>query len=389
MSWRDRRPTPQTTDAAFLRRLEHIEGRLGLLEATGPTTLQIIDHQDYDDPGLGEVHVNWPGVHREARRYDPAVYFHDEKWRALGSNAAVYEIKVFEDDEPVVTIDRKFVFEVPEDLDGAMVMKAGAFVTTAGGDVEVDLSVDGGGSILDDLIRIPAGGKSSRFGNTPQAEYEVAWGGPQLSINVLAGSGMGLGVWVLVVGAGVGGVLLQGYQGEPGNLGNPKGVYNSGTTYSPGDTVSYGGSTYVAITNVTNVTPGVDAGWEAVWQQIAGNIAVGSVGVTVHTGTYDIIPGVKGAQKMPFAGAITKAELVADQPGNIVLDIMKSNYASWPTATSIVGGNPLTLAAAVKTTNSTLTGWSTGFLKDDYLVFDVVSISVISRITLSLEVTRA
>src|SRR4029078_5363293 len=137
MSWRDRRPQPQTTDSALLRRLEAAEARLASLEKTGPVSLQLIDIEDYeDDPAtinIGDVNVNWPGVHREARRYDPAVYFHDQKWRALGSNAAVDEIKVFEDDEENIVKDRAFVWEFPEDLDGAVVMKAGAFVTTAGG----------------------------------------------------------------------------------------------------------------------------------------------------------------------------------------------------------------------------------------------------------------
>jgi hypothetical protein len=164
MGWRDRRPQPQNTTDALLRRIADLEKRIALQEQTGPTSLQLIDFEDYEDApyenvNIGETHINWPGVHREARRYDPAIYFHDEKWRALGSNAAVYEIKVFEDDEPNLVKDRAFVWEIPEDLDGGMVMKAGAFVTTAGGDNELEITVDGGGSILDSTIQIPAGEK--------------------------------------------------------------------------------------------------------------------------------------------------------------------------------------------------------------------------------------
>jgi len=392
MSWRDRRPQPQTTDSALLRRLEAAEARLASLEKTGPVSLQLIDIDDYeDDPAninIGDVNVNWPGVHREARRYDPAVYFHDQKWRALGSNAAVYEIKVFEDDEENIVKDRAFVWEFPEDLDGAVVMKAGAFVTTAGGDQEIDIAVDGGGSILDNTITIPAGEKSSRAGRTPQAEHEMAWGGDQLSINTIAASGMGLGVWVLAVGAGVGGVLLQGYKGDPGPVGVPVGNYTPGTTYEPGQIVTNGGSSYIVITNVTNVEPGVDPGWEAVYQLIAGNTKTGSVSMTLHAGSYALIPGIKGAKKMPFAGEITSAELVADFAGDIEVEILKSTYSTWPTMTSIVGSNPLTLSGAIKTTNSTLTGWTTGFAKDDYLIFKLNSVNIISRITVSLEVDR-
>ena len=396
MSWRDRRPQPQNTTDALLRRIADLEKRIALQEQTGPTSLQLIDFEDYEDApyenvNIGETHINWPGVHREARRYDPAIYFHDEKWRALGSNAAVYEIKVFEDDEPNLVKDRAFVWEVPEDLDGGMVMKAGAFVTTAGGDNELEITVDGGGSILDSTIQIPAGEKSSRAGVSPQAEFVVEWGGDQLSINTLAASGMGLGVWVLVAGSGVGGVLLQGYKGDPGGITNPRGNYDPATTYEPGDAVFIGGSTYITTVTNVGVIPGVTAGWEDFFMQLTEGTPRSTLNFSLSTGGYNMDTGIKGYKKVPYDATISNVTLLADVPGSVTVDIWKSTFGGHPAGPgqSITGGNPATLATQVKSSNSTLTGWNTSIAAGDILTFYVSAVDAfISRLGVEIELER-
>lgn len=396
MGWRDRRPSPKTTDAALIRRIESLENQVRSIKQTAPTSLQIIDFEDYEDDlanvDLGETHINWPGVHRVARRYDPAVYFHDGEWRALGSNAAVYEIKVFEDDEPNLAIPRKFVWEIPEDLDGGRVMKAGGFVTTTGGDTTVEVHDDAGGNIFSSNIEIPAGMRSSRNGNSPQNTdgYPVEYG-TQLALHVTAAGGMGLGVWVLVVGSGVGGVLLQGYKGEPGGVSNFTGAFDGGTTYQPGDAVSSGGSSYVAIAPSTGVIPGVTPGWESVWMVLSEATHTATAGVTATAGAYNIAPGIKGSQEVPFDATITAATLLADQAGSIEVTIYKNSFADYPSFTSgndITGGNPLTLSGGIKLHNTTLGGWDTSVSAGDILTYEFQGILGIKRVMASLELER-
>jgi len=386
--------------AVILRRLENLETRMRLREQTGPVSLQLIDFEDYEDDlanvDIGEVHVNWPGVHREARRYDPAVYFHDEKWRSLGSNAAVYEIKVFEDDEANLVKSRAFVWEIPEDLDGCMVMKAGGFVTTTGGDTIVNISNDtGGGSVFPANITIPGGSRSSRYGVSPQAAGEgygpVSWG-EQLAINTVSAGGMGLGVWVLVVGAGVGGALLQGFKGDPGGISNWTGSWQVGTGYTTGDAVSSAGSSYVATAPSTGVEPGVTAGWETVWMQLSQGVTESSVVLNIASGAYTIAPGLKGATgKLPMDGTITEATLLADKAGNVTVDIWKSSYAGYApsVADSITGGNPMQLVSSIKTSNTVLTGWDTAVAKGDILLFHVSNPLTIGFLALTLNIERA
>lgn len=397
MGWRDRRPEPRTETAVLLKRIEQLEARVRSLSQTGPTSLQLIDFEDYEDDlanvDIGEVHINWPGVHREARRYDPAVYFHDEKWRSLGSNAAVYEIKVFEDDQPNLVVNRKFVWEIPEDLDGAMVMKAGGFVTTTGGDTVVQITDDiNGGNVFGSNIEIPAGTRSSKFGNSPQNTngYPVEYG-DQLAINVTSAGGNGLGVWVLVVGAGVGGILVQGAKGDPGGINNWTGAYNSGTGYSIGDAVSSGGSSYVAIAPSTGVEPGVTPGWESVWMVLSEGTRNAAVGVSAAAGNYVIAPGIKGYQPIPFDATIVGAELLADKAGSITARVYKNSFATFPTYTSaedITNGSPLVLSGSVKLYNTSLAGWDTTVTAGDILSFEFTGASVVSRVMLSLDLER-
>jgi hypothetical protein len=73
----------------------------------GVTLLNAVAHVD---ASTGDVTVSW-----------------------LTPGLAIYEIKVFEDVNDVTTGDDKFVWEIPEDLDQAELIKVEAFITTAGG----------------------------------------------------------------------------------------------------------------------------------------------------------------------------------------------------------------------------------------------------------------
>lgn len=397
MGWRDRRPEPRTETAALLKRIEHLESRVRSLAQTGPTSLQLIDFENYEDDlanvDIGEVHINWPGVHKEARRFDPAVYFHDEKWRALGSNAAVYEIKVFEDDEANLVKDRAFVWEIPEDLDQAEILKAGAFVTTDGAPSSTIRITDdiGGGNVFDGDIVIPAGVRSSKTGNNPQSTRVVSYG-DQLAINVLSTGGMGMGVWVLVVGSGVGGVLIQGAKGDPGGITAFTGVYNNGATYTTGQAVSSSGSSYVAIQPVPpGIVPGVTPGWEAFWMLLNEGVSSGFAGVTIAAGAYVIQPGIKGANPIPFDGVIQSGTLLGNISGSAVVDVRKVTFPTYPgsVGNSITAGNPLRLTSTIKSFDAALTGWNKNVSAGDILIFDVSGVVGLSVLTAYLDIARA
>lgn len=114
---------------------------------------------------------------------------------------------------------------------------------------------------------------------------------------------------------------------------------------------------------------------------------VGAVQVYVDSG---LAVGQTGWVEMPYAGTITAARIFADAAGSIVFDIWKCSYANFPTSASdsICASAKPTLSSAVKSQDTTLTGWTTAFAAGDILTFNVDSTSGIVRVLLSLTFTR-
>jgi len=104
-----------------------------------------------------------------------------------------------------------------------------------------------------------------------------------------------------------------------------------------------------------------------------------------------ITPGIKGDLEIPFACTINRATLLADQSGSLVVDIWKDSYANYPPTDldSITASAPPTLSAAIKSQDSTLTGWITSVAAGDTLRFNVDSATTVTRATISLQVTRS
>jgi hypothetical protein len=372
----------------LLARLSAVESYANDLERKianfdSPQPLSRVDPISYQNPFEGQ------------RAIDPAdeqhMWYSNGEWRKAGGNP-VFAIKVFEDDEVNIVKDRAFVLEIPEDLDGGTIIRAGAFITTAGGDQEIDITHDGGASILDAHITIPAGDLSSLTGHTATCNTDVAWG-DQFSINTIAADGMGLGVWIVVMNAQVGGALLQGLQGEPGGVTQFQGAWTTATGYVAGDVVVHNNVVYLVTADHTSggtTEPGVGVNWEDFLAPLIDVPQFGAGGMVINGNNYVLDTGLKGWMEVPYDGTITAATLLADAAGNIVVDVWKTTYSGFPgsAANSITGGNPLTLTGANKTKNTTLTGWTTAVTEGDIIYVNVVSASVITKVTMSLKVAR-
>lgn len=111
----------------------------------------------------------------------------------------------------------------------------------------------------------------------------------------------------------------------------------------------------------------------------------------IDGGGLAISTGQKGHLEIPFACTITQVTTLADQSGSIVVDIWKDTYANFPPtdADSITASAPPTLSSAQKAQDSTLTGWTTAISAGDILAFNVDSCATITRVTISLKVTKS
>lgn len=114
----------------------------------------------------------------------------------------------------------------------------------------------------------------------------------------------------------------------------------------------------------------------------------GGVGVSIYGST---VPntGLLGFIQMPYSCTITSWTIITNSSsGSAQFDIKKSNYATYPTTTSIVASAPPAVTTSQKATSSTLTGWTTTVTAGDVIEFYLTSVSTATILSLVLDVTR-
>jgi len=94
--------------------------------------------------------------------------------------------------------------------------------------------------------------------------------------------------------------------------------------------------------------------------------------------------------RVPVAGTITSATLFADQSGSAVVDVWVDTYANYPptVADTITAAAKPTLSAAIKSEDTTLTGWTTSVAAGSVVAFKVDSCSTITQLNVQLKVSR-
>lgn len=115
-----------------------------------------------------------------------------------------------------------------------------------------------------------------------------------------------------------------------------------------------------------------------------------SISFIINGGGSVIATGIKGDLEIPFACTINRVTMMADVSGSIVIDVWKDSYANFPPtdADSITASAPPTISSALKSQDSTLTGWTKAIAAGSILRFNVDSCSTIKVCTLALYVTK-
>ena len=103
-----------------------------------------------------------------------------------------------------------------------------------------------------------------------------------------------------------------------------------------------------------------------------------------------ITTGIKGDIQIPFACSITAWTILADQSGDITIDVWTDAYGNYPPtdADSITGGNEPEVSGDTDATGG-VSGWSTSIAAGDTLRFNVDDVDAITKATLILTVERA
>lgn len=313
---------------------------------------------------------------------------------------AIYEIKVFEDINNVIVGDGSFQWPIPEELDGSVLVavEAGVSTVSSSGAVQVQLRKFeiGSGDMLTTKLTIDANERNSKDSGTQAVidttNDDVSWGG-WISIDIdAAGVGAkGLTLKLAFAPSTLASITIKGAKGDAGGVVNWSGQWSGSTTYVINDGVNNGGTSYIAIAGSTNIEPGVTSGWESYWMVLAGGQQISELVCVISGNQYRLSTGVKLYVPVYFDCTIVEATLLADVVGDTVIELWKDTYGNYPptSADKITASAPLTLSSAIKTTDTALTGWTTAISAGDVLAVNIVSVSTISLLTLSLKVIRS
>lgn len=192
---------------------------------------------------------------------------------------------------------------------------------------------------------------------------------------------------------------LTGFTGPPGNPG-PTGLSAVGTT-GPTGPLGTGptGGTGAALTGPTGPNGG-PTGPTGITGSTGNTGATGPAQIAnlefiIDGGGSQIATGLKGYLTVDFAGTLQANTLLADQTGSIVVNIWKTTFSNFAPPThpavgdKITASAPPTISSALKSQDTTLSGWTVSFSAGDIFGFNVDSCSAITRVTLALKALRS
>jgi hypothetical protein len=110
-----------------------------------------------------------------------------------------------------------------------------------------------------------------------------------------------------------------------------------------------------------------------------------SINFVIDSGSSPMLPGSKGKVTIDVSGVIESVKVLADQTGDIVLELSKSDFNAYPTFTTITNNQRIQLTGQNKYFDDVLNNWDTTIVAGDILDFEVVSVNNIRRLLISLK----
>lgn len=111
--------------------------------------------------------------------------------------------------------------------------------------------------------------------------------------------------------------------------------------------------------------------------------------IVIDGGGSTITTGIKGFIRVPVFSFISSWQVMADQSGSIVVDVLGANSAV-PSASIVGSGNKPTLSSAQYSGVVTPSGWTqTGFfVTNEWIGFNVISATTVTRVTVDLDISK-
>lgn len=182
--------------------------------------------------------------------------------------------------------------------------------------------------------------------------------------------------------------LADGAGNSDEDVGNVYRVATAGTQDLGSGAITFAVGDYVILNNakVWEKADATDAVTSVLGQTGAVTFPV-SIPFVIDGGGAVITTGIKGDVEIPFSGTITAWRLFADQAGDIVVDAWLDSYANFPPDVSdtIWGGSEPELSGV---DHDEATGLSIAVTAGDILRVNVASAATLTRVTLSITMTR-
>jgi len=112
-----------------------------------------------------------------------------------------------------------------------------------------------------------------------------------------------------------------------------------------------------------------------------------TINYVVDSGSISMLSGNKGSVTIDVSGVLESLVILSDQQGDLTLDIKKSNYSTFPTFTSIVGGVYVQMVNSRKVRDDNLNNWNKTLVAGDILTFDVIAVNNINRFLISIKLS--
>lgn len=112
-----------------------------------------------------------------------------------------------------------------------------------------------------------------------------------------------------------------------------------------------------------------------------GGVPEDSFGLVVDGGGSAVTTGSKGVRYIPWDCTITGWSIIGDVSGSVVVDVKR-------TGTSLAGSEKPTLSSASSNSDLALSTWTTSLVTGDVVEFVVDSASTVTRITLTILVSK-
>ena len=99
-----------------------------------------------------------------------------------------------------------------------------------------------------------------------------------------------------------------------------------------------------------------------------------SVNFVIDSGSSPMLPGSKGKVTIDVSGVIESVKVLADQTGDIVLELSKSDFNAYPTFTTLTNNQRIQLTGQNKYFDDVLNNWDTTIVAGDILDLSLIHI---------------